>query len=622
MRQYLLLRSVIFMSGFVLVALLKPLASAAQTQQAASWERSAPAITVWRNQGGLLPLQRLDTLRLATVLVGGAKLAGFATQVGNYLSAQPIIVGKQVAGYATAELAILPARLQSDNLILLALPDCSPNSQAALRKVLQTRKKVVVMLFSYKEKELAAFDDLHKATTVLTTRASEYNEVAASQATQVIFGGRIARGISKEQSKANDFYTTEVSGSRRLAYGSPAEAQLRDNLPARVDSLLQRALAAGAFPGAQVIVARHGVVALRKNYGVQAMGGESLSQSLPVTDSTLYDFASLTKITAALPALMRLQDLGRFGPDYTMGMLFDFLKGTDKQDLRLRDVLAHQARLKAFIPFWQAYMQPDGRLQPQFFQPDSSAQFPLPVAKGLWGSRSLPARIYQGVATSPLNAQPGYVYSDFSFMLYPYYVQRVTGQPFDQFLAKEIYGPLGASTLGFNPLRHFPLRRITPTEYDSVFRKKLVHGTVHDENAAMLGGVSGHAGLFGNANDLAKLVQLFLWQGRYGGQQLIRPETLAEYTSCQFCPTNRRGLGFDKPDPKNPSLNAARSASPRSYGHTGFTGTYFWVEPDQDLFVILLTNRVNPTRRNGKLGELGVRSALLQLVIESALPGQ
>jgi CubicO group peptidase (beta-lactamase class C family) len=141
---------------------------------------------------------------------------------------------------------------------------------------------------------------------------------------------------------------------------------------------------------------------------------------------------------------------------------------------------------------------------------------------------------------------------------------------------------------------------------------------VHDEGAALLGGVSGHAGLFGSANDLAKLVQLYLWQGRYGGQQLIKPETIAEYTACQFCPDNRRALGFDKPDPKNLALNAARGASPRSYGHTGFTGTYFWVEPDLDLFVILFTNRVNPTRRNGKLGELGVRSALLQLAIESA----
>jgi beta-N-acetylhexosaminidase len=621
MRQYLLLWAVVFVAGFLLVAVIGPFASVAQSQQAGSWERSAPAITVWRNKG-LLPLQCLDTLRLATVVVGGAKVAGFATHISSYLATSKIVVSQQVTDLEVAELTALSVSLRPANLVLLALPDCGPRSRAVLHQVLQTRKKVVVILFSYRIKELAAFNELHHATAVLTAHVPEYNEIAASQAAQVIFGGRIARSISKEQAAAYDFYAVDISGSQRLAYGSPAEARLRDNLPARVDSLLQKALAAGAFPGAQVIVARHGVVALRKNYGVQAVGSGTVDWSHPVTDSTLYDFASLTKVTAALPALMRLQDQGKFNANLTLGAMFDFLRGTNKQDLRLRDVLTHQARLKAFIPFWQDYVQPDGHLQPQFFRPDSSAQFPLRVGQGLWGSQALPGRIYQGVATSPLNAQPGYVYSDFSFMLYPYYVQQATGQPLDQFLEKEIYGPLGATTLGFNPLRRFPLQRIAPTEYDSLFRKKLVHGTVHDENAAMLGGVSGHAGLFGNANDLAKLVQLFLWQGRYGGQQLIRPETLAEYTSCQFCPANRRALGFDKPDPKNPALNAARSASPRSYGHTGFTGTYFWVEPDQDLFVILLTNRVNPTRRNGKLGELGVRSALLQIAIESALTGQ
>jgi beta-N-acetylhexosaminidase len=618
MRQYLLLRPVVILAGLLLNALLGPLAAVGQSQQARRSVPVALAVTVWRNHGDLLPLQRLDTLRLATVAANEVELADFATHVLAYAPTKQLAIGQQAAGYLGP---VFPAHLQSANLVLLALPDCSPGSQAVLHKVLQTRKKVVVVLFSFKKEELTAFSSLQKATAVLTVVSPDYSKTATSQAVQVIFGGRSARGPAEETSP-HGRSLAEVRGGQRLSYGSPLEARLRDNLPAQVDSLLQKALAAGAFPGAQVIVARHGVVALRKNYGVQAMGSGAHSQALSVTDSTLYDFASLTKVTAALPALMRLQDLGKFNPDLKLGAMFEFLKGSNKQQLRLRDVLTHQARLKAFIPFWQGYVQPGGQLQPQFFQPDSSASFPLPVALGVWGSRALPQRMYQGIATSPLNVKSGYVYSDFSFMLYPYYVQQATGKPLDQFVGEEIYQPLGASTLGFNPKNRYPVRRIAPTEYDSVFRKKLVHGTVHDENAAMLGGVSGHAGLFGNANDLAKLVQLFLWQGRYGGQQLIRPETLAEYTRCQFCPDNRRALGFDKPDPQNPALNAARSASPRSYGHTGFTGTYFWVEPDQDLFVILLTNRVNPTRRNNKLGELGVRSALLQLAIESALPGQ
>ena len=562
-----------------------------------------------RNEGDLLPLQRLDTLRLAILKAQATAAPKGGLDFSWHLP-------HDVADYAPSHFFVGPQpadlpHLRRHNLLLLALPEGGQHDRLALHQTLALGRKTIVLVF---DSTALTLPELHQATAVVLVKAPSM--AAVNHGVQVIFGG-LGAGGRLAAAPPGLGAGLPTPGGLRLTYASVKEAGLRADLPELIDSVMKQALEAGAFPGAQVVVARHGVVALSRSYGVQEAG-----TTRPVLNNTLYDFASLTKVTAALPALMLLQDRGLLGPDYTLGALFDFLKGTDKQDLRLRDVLTHQARLKAFIPFWQGYMQKSGGLQPQFFRPDSSAAFPLPVAEGLWGSRALPGRIYQGVAASPLNARPGYVYSDFSFMLYPYYVQKATGQPFDAFLAKEIYGPLGAATLGFNPLRRFPLGRIAPTEYDSLFRHALVHGTVHDENAAMLGGVSGPAGLFGTANDLAKLVQLYLWQGRYGGQQLIKPETMAAFTSCPFCPDNRRGLGFDKPDPRNPALNAARSASPRSYGHTGFTGTYFWVEPDKDLFVILLTNRVNPTRRNGKLSELGVRSALLQLAIESTLAEQ
>jgi beta-N-acetylhexosaminidase len=599
MLRYLLLRPVVFVYCMLLAGSL-----AAQPQHASG--PLASGIVVLRNAGDLLPLRRLDTLQLATVkLRKGADTVDFSWSLPQ-----------EVAAYAPAAFFVGPrpsdaAALRKANLLLLALPDGPATDRAALRRLLALHKKAVVLVFD--STAFTALPELRQASAVVLAPGRSYQ--AVSQAVQVIFGGR---GASPAQAGGEPGLTT--SGGLRLAYGTPAEAGLRANLPMLVDSLIKHALEAGAFPGAQVVVARHGVVALRRSYGVQQAGAGPSTSPQPVLNNTLYDFASLTKVTAALPALMLLQDRGLLGPDYTLGALFDFLKGTNKQDLRLRDVLTHQARLRASISFWPDYMNSDGSPKAAFLRPDSSAAFPLPVARGLWASREVPARLYQGIGASALNAKPGYVYSDLSFMLYPYYVQKATGQPFDQFVTEQLYRPLGAATLGFNPERRFPAGRIAPTEYDSLFRHQLVRGTVHDEGAALLGGVSGHAGLFGSANDLAKLVQLYLWQGRYGGQQLIKAETIAEYTSCQFCPTNRRALGFDKPDPKNPALNAARSASPRSYGHTGFTGTYFWVEPDLDLFVILFTNRVNPTRRNNKLGELGVRSALLQLAIESAQP--
>ncbi len=588
----------------VLAVLLGPKTSGAQAQPTHAG-LLAPGVVVLRNKGQLLPLRRLDTLRLATVkLHRGVDTVGF-----NWPLPQEVAAYAPTTFFTGARPADV-AGLRKANLLLLALPDGASTDRAVLRRLLALRKETVALVSD--SAALGALPELRQAAAVVLAPSHSYQ--AISQAIQVIFGGR---GVAAHAGLGPGL---APPGGLRLAYGTPAEAGLRANLPVLVDSLLKHALAAGAFPGAQVIVARHGVVALRRSYGVLQAEASPGTQPQPVLNNTLYDFASLTKVTAALPALMLLEDRGLLGPDYTLGALFDFLKGTNKQDLRLRDVLTHQARLRASISFWPDYMSPDGSPKTAFLRPDSSAAFPLPVAQGLWASREMPMRLYQGIGTSALNAKPGYVYSDLSFMLYPYYVQKATGQPFDQFVAMQLYQPLGATTLGFNPLRRFPVSRIAPTEYDSAFRHQLVRGTVHDEGAALLGGVSGHAGLFGSANDLAKLVQMYLWQGRYGGQQLIKAETIAEYTTCQFCPDNRRALGFDKPDPKNPALNAARSASPRSYGHTGFTGTYFWVEPDLDLFVILFTNRVNPTRRNGKLGELGVRSALLQLAIESARP--
>jgi CubicO group peptidase (beta-lactamase class C family) len=348
----------------------------------------------------------------------------------------------------------------------------------------------------------------------------------------------------------------------------------------------------------------------------------------------------VTKVAAALPALMKLQDQGKFNPDMTLGQLLPDLAGTDKQDLKLRDVLTHQARLKAWIPFWKDYTKPRGffnalfgrspeardvsatqpsELSHRYFRADSSARFPLRAGPALWARNDFPKRIMAVIAESPLNEKPGYVYSDLSFILYPAFVRAASGKPLDEFITENIYRPLGATTLGYNPTRRFPLRRIVPTEYDSLFRHGQLHGTVHDEGAALLGGLSGHAGLFGSANDLAKLVQLYAWNGRYGNQQLLNPQTVAEYTRCQFCPGNRRALGFDRPA-ADPAVNSAKSASSLSYGHTGYTGTYFWVDPKEDLICVVLTNRVSPTRRNNRISELNVRTNVLQVALESVLP--
>ena len=318
---------------------------------------------------------------------------------------------------------------------------------------------------------------------------------------------------------------------------------------------------------------------------------------------------------AAGPALLQLQQQGKFSPDSALGQYFPFLKNTDKAGLKLREVLAHQAGLQAWQPFWKDLRRKNGELRHRFFHADSSARFPLPAAAGLWARHDLPARIYAAIGASPLNAKPGYVYSDLSFYLYPELVRARTGLAFEDYLTKNVYRPLGATTLGFRPQNRFAKARIVPTEYDSAFRRQLLHGTVHDEGAALLGGLSGHAGLFGSANDVAKLAQTYAWGGRYGGQQLFDKTVLDEWTRAQFA-GNRRGLGFDK-QAAPPVGNTARSASAGGFGHSGFTGTFFWVDPETELVYVFLSNRVHPSRRNSKLGDLNVRTEILQVVLES-----
>jgi beta-N-acetylhexosaminidase len=623
---------------------------------------TARSITLLRNQGSLLPLQRLDTLRLATLVLGGSPsdttdfqkaVASYDAQAGHFhLAAAPTL----------DELADMRAKLFGYDVVLVALQNLgrlpatnfgiAPEANLLLRELTKPGQRVILSIFgsAYAAAKVRDFD---RASAVVL--AYQESQSAQELAAQVIFGGIGASGklpVSVSNSLPAGFGLATKPGLR-LAYANPEDAGMSPRLEARVDSIMAQALAAGATPGGQVVIARRGVVVLRKSYGLQEMtssgvgsvavlpgasasaagnfGSEPTSAAgasqpgqlpaepktlatRPVQNTDLYDLASLTKVLAATPALLKLQAQGKFSPDSTLGQFFPFLRKTNKAGLKMRDVLAHQAGLPAWIPFWKDFAQADGSLRRRWFRPDSSAQFPLPVAAGLWGRKQLPAYIYEKIGAAPLNAKPGYVYSDLSFYLYPELVQRRTGQSFEQFLTKQVYQPLG-SGLHFQPRHHAALSRIVPTEYDSLFRRQLLRGYVDDEGAALLGGISGHAGLFGSANDVAQLAQAYAWDGRYGGQQIFDKAVLADWTRAQFA-GNRRGLAFDRPT--SPAAgNTAPGASASSFGHSGFTGTYFWVDPEKELVVVVLTNRLNPSRRNNKLGQLNVRTQIQQVAIEA-----
>lgn len=387
-------------------------------------------------------------------------------------------------------------------------------------------------------------------------------------------------------------------------------------LESGINAIMMQALDSGAFPGGQILLAKGGRIFFQKAYGYQSY--DSLLEVIP---SDIYDLASVTKTTAATLALMKLYDEGKFDPEQTLGYYFPDIAKGKKKKMVMREVLAHQAQLKAWIPYYKESQKKNGKYRRNTISQDSSALFPYKISeKGLYMHKDYrEKKIYRMIRKSKMLKEKEYVYSGLSFYLYPELVERLTGKPFDQYLEEEFYGPLGATTVGFNAGLHFPLERIVPTEVDSFFRMQRLHGVVHDEGAAMMLGISGNAGLFANAEDLAKVWQMLLNGGTYDGKRYLQKSTIEEFTKCQYCgEDNRRGMGFDKPliEYDEVKSSVAKGASPESFGHTGYTGTLVWADPKNDLLFIFLSNRVHPTRNNSKIYQLNVRPRIHNLIYE------
>jgi CubicO group peptidase (beta-lactamase class C family) len=364
-----------------------------------------------------------------------------------------------------------------------------------------------------------------------------------------------------------------------------------------------------------VLVAKDGMVVFHESYGFQTY--DSLQ---PVRPDDLYDFASVTKVTSTLPALMRLYGEGKFDLDAPLKKYLPFFKKADKADVTYRQFLAHNGRLKPSIVFWSQAKNEEGSWKRRSFRDHYSRRYPIHITDSLFLFKKYKKQIYKGIRDLPLSEKPGYVYSDLSFIFYPSVVEQLTGEPLEDYLKETFYRPLGALTLTYNPLRYFPKERIEPTERDTFFRRQQIQGTVHDETAAMLGGVSGHAGLFGTAGDLAKLVQMYLNGGEYGGERFISEAAVREFTRCQYCPEgNRRGLGFDKPLIEYDAQKSyvAQSASSESFGHSGYTGTFFWADPKYNLLVIFFSNRVYPDRSHNGISNLNIRPRVQQVVYDA-----
>jgi len=440
------------------------------------------------------------------------------------------------------------------------------------------------------------------------------NEFFTEMSAQMLFGGIGATGMLpvavSETMPAG--YGINTLGGIRFKYVMPEEIGIRTDRLNKVREIAEEGIQAGAYPGCEVFAAKDGQVFYWESFGTQ-----TYVDKVPVQKTDIYDIASVSKITSTLAMVMRMYDAGDLN---LKGRYVDYMPlvtGTNKENLKIEDILTHQAGLKSWIPFYTKTMDAKRNLDPDLYSKVPTKEKANKVADSLYILTSYRDTMFIRMFASQLQNVGKYEYSDLSFYFMQIMVERWSGMRLDEYVSKYIYAPLGAYTTGFNPLNRFPASRIIPTENDTLWRKQLLRGYVHDQGAAMCGGVAGHAGIFSNANDLGKVMQMYLNKGTYGGDRYVNEKTVEEFTRCRFPGTgNRRGLGFDRPDPSGKGTPYS-GVSSQSYGHTGFTGTMAWMDPENGLLYIFLSNRVHPNAENKLLMNKDIRGRIQEVFYQA-----
>ena len=578
-------------------------------------ELVANSLTLLINKNAV-PIKKLDGTRIASLVFGDKAGNPFQETLSRYAAVDHF----QIDASATQEAQYnLLSQLKTYDKVIFSIHGLSSKSaknygitQQLLDVIgeLSYSTELIINVFG-NPYALGRMPGLEHANALLFSY--EQTDVSERMAAQAIFGGIGVSGKLPVTANRMFRYGAGLTTTKtRLSFGEPAQVGMDETVLKGIDDITLEAIKAKATPGAQLLVARNGVVVYEKNFGTH-----TYEEKNPVTSTDVYDLASITKIAASLISFMKLVDQGEVSIDDKVSDHLPELKKTNKKDITFRDMLAHYAQLQAWIPFYTKTLK-DGGPNPKYYRAEPSDSFPHHVAQNLYMRKDYPDTIFRIINESELRSKKQYKYSDLGY----YYVKRLveskTEQQLEDYTATAFYSPLGLQTMGFLPRKRIELNRIVPTEYDMRFRKQLVQGDVHDPGAAMVGGVGGHAGLFSNANDLAVIMQLFLNEGAYGGTQYVSSETVKEFIKCQFCKNgNRRGIGFDKPETGGSGGPTCECVSYLSFGHTGFTGTMAWADPEKGIVYIFLSNRVYPDAENNKLLKMDVRTRIQQVIYDA-----
>mgnify|MGYP000745963794 CR=1 FL=1 len=578
---------------------------------------TAASLTVLENKNQLLPLKDLKHRKIACLSFGENDNSTWVTQLQLYAEVDEIKVYEPLSIPMQKKLL---KKLKAYDTIIIGIhkSNANPWKSYQIKKTtknliaaIPNKKDLIVDVFA-NPYSMIDFKDLKDVDAVVMSYQNSHS--AQDLSAQLIFGGIGANGrlpVSVPGMYALGF-GIDVNDIGRLQYTIPEELGFDAEAIVHFDSLAMAAIEMEATPGCQLLIAQKGKVFYNKSFGYHTYDKKN-----KVKNADVYDVASVTKIAATVPSLMFLVEENKFDLDQPIKNFIEMPDTCNKASLLTREILTHQARLQPWIPFYRNTLTEKGNLIDSLYSKKKNKIYPHRVAENLYLHKSYPDTLMKHLLASKLREEKGYKYSDLGYYMLKEAIETIEGKPLDLVASERLYENMGANMTMYHPRERLPLRQIIPTENDTYYRNQLLRGDVHDMGAAMQNGVGGHAGLFSNANDLAKLMQMYLQKGYYGGDQYFKPSTVDEFTSCQYCDEeNRRGIGFDKPVIDDSDGPTCGCVSLMSYGHTGFTGTMVWADPETDLLYIFLSNRVNPDAENWKLVKENVRTNIQQAIYD------
>ncbi len=560
-------------------------------------KKTEAATVLLNNRKSIIPLKNPERGKIAVINIDFEYADSFNSMLRRYVPATDIAF--PLKSFSAKNIKAFNKKINKFKTLIILTTDQSLADRAVIKFITVSQSKHNVILCVTGNRNILKSLNKFSHPVIISDRASD---IWAAYAVQVILGGA---GISsKLETKISASYPAGAGYSTvpvRLKYTVPEETGINSDDLQPIDTIVNEAINNKATPGAVVMVVKDGKVIFDKSYGSHTYEGDT-----PLKTTDLFDLASITKAAASTIAVMRLHEQGKIRLDKPISLYIRETRKTDKKKITLRDLLLHQAGLAPSLGFI-------ANIKPSDYRNRYSSSYNVKVADNFYLRKGYYKKeMWPQILNTPLRKEGEYVYSDLSMFFVKELVERQSRQKFEKYLYNNFYSPLGMQTAGFNPLDKFSKENIVPTEIDTYFRNSTLHGYVHDQGAAMTGGVAGHAGLFSNANDLAVLFQMLLNRGNYGGVKYFNGETVDLFTS-RTSEQSRRTLGFDGRDPESKKGYPSSLASNSVYGHTGFTGTCVWADPENNMIYIFLSNRTYPNTPN-KLAKMNIRSRIMDVI--------